>query len=60
MNSTKKAARVAGLLSIVASIPCMFSQLYVPSHFIVSGDAAATADRIAASEFVFRLGIVSD
>jgi hypothetical protein len=60
MNSTKKAARVAGLLYVLASIPCMFSLLYVPSHFIVSADAAATADRIAASEFVFRLGIVSE
>jgi hypothetical protein len=60
MNSTKKAARVAGLLYVLASIPGVFSLLYIPSHFIVSGDAAATASKILASEFVFRLGIVSE
>jgi len=60
MNSTKKAARVAGLLYLLASIPGVFCLLYVPSHFMVSGDAAATAGKIAASEFVFRLGILSE
>jgi hypothetical protein len=60
MNSTKKAARVAGLLYLLASIPGAFCLIYVPSHFIVSGDAAATASKIVASEFVFRLGIVSE
>ena len=60
MNSTKKQARVAGLLYLLASLPGVFSLLYVPSHFIVSGDSAATANKIAASEFVFRLGIISE
>ena len=60
MNSTKKAARVAGILYVLTSIPGAFSLLYVPSHFIVSGDPAATANKIAASEFVFRLGIISE
>ena len=60
MSSTKKTARVAGLLYVLASIFGAFSLLYIPSHFIVSGDAAATANKIAASEFVFRLGIVSE
>lgn len=60
MNSTKRAARVAGLLYVLASIPCVVSLVYIPSHFIVSGDAAATANKIAASEFVFLLGIVCE
>src|SRR5215472_11132113 len=60
MNSTKKQARVAGLLYLLASIPGVFCLIYIPSHFIVSGDAAATASKIAASEFVFRLGILSE
>lgn len=60
MNSTKKAARVAGLLYLLTSIPGAFSLLYIPSHFIVSKDAAATASKIAASEFVFRFGIVCE
>lgn len=60
MNSTKKAARFAGLLYLLASIPGAFSLLYIPSHFIVSGDATATAKRILTSEFVFRIAIVSE
>src|SRR5215472_1195791 len=60
MNSTKRQARVAGLLYLLTSIPGVFSLLYVPSHFIVSGDPAATANKILTSEFVFRLGIVSE
>jgi hypothetical protein len=42
------------------SIPGIFSLMYVPSRFIVSADPAATANKILASEFVFRLGIVSE
>jgi len=60
MNSTKKTARLAGLLYVLVSIPGAFSLLYVPSHFVVSGDATATANKIAASEFVFRICIVAE
>ncbi len=60
MNTTKSQARVAGLLYLLTSIPGVFSLLYVPSHFIVSGNAAATANKIQGDEFVFRLGIVSE
>ena len=45
---------------LLTSMPGVFSLLYIPSHFIVSGDAAATANKIATSEFVFRLGIISE
>src|SRR5262249_42579868 len=60
MNSTKQAARFAGLLYVLASIPGVVSLLYIPSHFIVSGDAAATANKIAASPSVFLFGIVCE
>lgn len=60
MNSTKQTARIAGLLYVLASIPGVFCLLYIPSRFIVWGDAAATANKILSSEFVFRLGIVSE
>src|SRR5713226_2737234 len=60
MNSTKKTARLAGLLYVLVSIPGAFSLLYIPSHFVVSGDATATANKIVASEFVFRLCIVAE
>jgi hypothetical protein len=60
MNSTKRAARIAGLLYLLVSIPGVFCLLYIPSHFIVSGDAAATAARIAAWPSLFRLGILGE
>jgi Domain of unknown function (DUF4386) len=60
MNSTKKQARVAGLLYLLASIIGFFCLAYVPGKLIVSGDATATANRIRASETLLRLGIASE
>ena len=60
MNSTKKQARVAGLLYLLAAIPAPIGLMYVPGKLIVSGDATATADRIRASESLVRLGIASE
>jgi hypothetical protein len=60
MNSTKKAARVAGLLYLVACIPAPFSLIYVPNTLIVPGNATATANKILASETMFRLGMAGE
>jgi hypothetical protein len=60
MNSTKKTARVAGALYVLNGVTGFFSIMYVPSRLIVSGDAAATASKILASEMLFRFGIVSE
>jgi len=60
MNSTKKQARVAGLLYLLASIPAPFALIYVPDKLIVTGDATATANHLRASETLFRLGIASE
>lgn len=60
MNSTKKTARIAGLLYLVNAITGFFGIIYVPSRLIISGNAAATANNILASERLFRLGIVSE
>jgi len=60
MNSTKKQARVAGLLYLLAAIPAPIGLMYVPGKLIVSGDATATADRIRASESLLRIGIASE
>lgn len=60
MNSTKKAARVAGLLYVLACIPAPFSLIYVPRTLIVPGNATATASRILANESMFRLGIAGE
>jgi hypothetical protein len=60
MNSTKKAARVAGLLYLLVSIPFPFCVIYIPSVLIVHGDATATADKIRASELLFRVGMAGE
>lgn len=60
MNSTKKAARFAGLLYLLMSIPAPLSLIYIPSVLIVSGDAAATASKIKASELLYRFGIAGN
>ena len=60
MNSTKKQARFAGLLYLLASIIGCFGLIYVPGKLIVRGDATATANHIRASETLFRLGIATE
>jgi len=60
MNSTKKQARVAGLLYLLASIIGFFCLAYVPGKLIVSGDATGTANQIRASETLLRFGIASE
>jgi len=59
MSSIKNPGRFAGLLYLLISIPGFFSLLYVPSKLIVHGNATATANNVAASETLFRLGIAS-
>ena len=60
MTLIKRQARIAGLLYLLASIPAVFSWVYVPTKLIVTGDATATANRIRASETLFRLSIGSE
>jgi Domain of unknown function (DUF4386) len=60
MNSTKKAARKAGLLYFLLAITAPIGLLYVPGRLIVPGDATATADRIRASGWLLRIGIASE
>ena len=60
MESLKKTARVAGLLYLVACIPAPFSLLYVPSTLIVRGNAAETATRILASQWMLLAGIAGE
>jgi hypothetical protein len=54
MPSNKRAARVAGLLYLLNSASAPFSLLYIPSTFIVAGDASATANKIRASQLLGR------
>ena len=60
MTSAKQTARLAGLLYLVNAATGFFGIVYVPGKLIVSGNAAATASNILASERIFRFGIVSE
>jgi len=60
MNSTKKTARVAGLLYLLMATPAPLGLIYVPSKLIARGNATVTANNILASESLFRLGIASE
>jgi len=48
------------LLYLLTSIVGFFAMGYVPDKLIVSGNAAATANNISASETLFRLGIAAE
>ena len=60
MSSTRNPGRFAGLLYLLTSIVGFFAMGYVPDKLIVHGNAAATADKISASETLFRLGIAGE
>jgi hypothetical protein len=60
MSSAKNPGRFVGLLYVLISIPGVFALIYVPSKLIVHGNASATADKIAASETLFRSGIAAE
>jgi hypothetical protein len=60
--SQAKAARIAGLLYLVAMATGLFAEFYVrfPSTLIVSGDAAKTASNILANEQLYQIGIANN
>lgn len=57
-----KAARLAGLLFLIAMATGLFAEFYVrfPSTLVVSGDALKTANNINAHELLFRIGIANN
>jgi len=59
MNSSRATARLAGLLYLLFSLLAIFGYMFVPSQFVVSGDAAATARKITEGALMYRLGILS-
>jgi hypothetical protein len=62
ITSQYKAARLAGLLYLIAMATGLFAEFYVrfPSTLIVSGDAAKTASYIMANERLYRIGIANN
>src|SRR5678809_1746126 len=62
ITSQYKAARLAGLLYLIAMATGLFAEFYVrfPSTLIVSGDVAKTASNIMANERLYRIGIANN
>ena len=60
MSLTRNPGRLAGLLYVLTSIAGFFAMVYVPGKLIVHGNATSTANNIAASETLFRLGIAGN
>ena len=58
--SPRLTARIAGLLYLIVIATGFFAEFFVRGSLIVSGDAAATARNILASEPLYRLGFAAD
>ena len=58
-TSTKRTARLAGLLYLVSSLPAPFALIYVPGKVFVEGDPAATAERLRTFSDLVRAGIAA-
>jgi len=59
MNSIKKTARMAGVLYFIYIVTTIFANAS-RTKLIVFGDAVATANNILASDWLFRIGFMSD
>jgi hypothetical protein len=59
-NSPQVYARIGGALYVFIIIAGVYGEVFVRAHLIVAGNPAATAQKIMASELLFRSGIVGD
>lgn len=59
MNSVQKTARMTGLFYLAIFFANIFVFIFVSGSLNVTGDAAATAANIRASESLYRSGVVS-
>jgi hypothetical protein len=60
MSSTHNPGRVAGFWYLLLIVIGPLRLIYIPSKLFVDGNATATVNNIAAHEWLFRFGIVSD
>lgn len=60
MDLKKKNARIAGLWYLLMAVTGGFGIMYAPLNIMVAGDAAATAQNILDSGWVYRLSVVSN
>ncbi len=59
MSGVQTYARVAGVLFLLSMVGGGFGEVFVPGKIIVSGNAAATAQNLRASDTLFRAGFAS-
>ena len=60
MNSTRNPGRVAGIWYLLLTLIGPLRLIYIPDKLFVAGNATATANNIAAHEWLFRFGILGD
>jgi hypothetical protein len=60
MSAPRNPGRVAGLWYLALVILGPLRLIYIPDKLFVTGNATATADNIAAHEWLFRFGMVDD
>lgn len=53
--SSPRTARSVGWFYLLTMLPAPLNLVFLPSRFLVSGDAAATAQRITEAEMLYRL-----
>jgi hypothetical protein len=53
-------ARIGGLLYLIIIVAGLFAEAFVRDKLIVSGDAAATANNIMASQLLWRTGVAGE
>lgn len=57
-SDLRRRSRIAAFWYLLVTVTGPFILIYIPSRFIVPGDAAATLASIASAQGLFRLGIV--
>jgi len=60
MSPARNPGRVVGLWYLLLVLLGPLRLIYIPSKLFVQGDAAATASNIAAHQWLFRFGMLSD
>src|SRR5712692_8955610 len=60
MSSARNPGRVAGYWYLLRVLLGPLRLIYIPNKLFVQGNAAATASNIAAREWLFRFGMLSD
>jgi hypothetical protein len=60
MSPTRNPGRVVGLWYLLLVLLGPLRLIYIPSKLFVEGNAAATASNIAAHQWLFRFGMLSD